>query len=225
MKCLEIIVCVHVHNLHPVCTTSKVGANLQILKDTVHVARNTPRMQISHINEAKTFMMSVNHHNQCSFSYVICSFFASIKGTFLKDSCNTKLRTYCKFKKTYTFENYLGVSVDKKIISQYSKLRLSSNRLNIEVGRYTRTPVNLRTCNICSSSDIEDEFRLMCVCSKFSDIRNNLFKAISKFVVNFDTLSLEENILMVLSSQQSDVNLLVVDYVNKCFEVRVMHQE
>ena len=31
-------------------------------------------------------------------------FFASFKGTFLKDSCNTKLRTYCKF--TYTFENY-----------------------------------------------------------------------------------------------------------------------
>ena len=139
--------------------------------------------------------------------------FASIKGTFLKDSCNTKLRTYCKFKKTYTFENYLGVSVDKKIISQYSKLRLSSHRLNIEVGRYTRTPVNLRTCNICSSSDIEDEFHLMCVCSKYSDIRNNLFEAISKFVVNFDTLSLLEFFLMILSSQQPDVNLLVVDYV------------
>ena len=30
---------------------------------------------------------------------------------------------------------------------------------------------------------------------------------------------------MLLSSQQSDVNLQVVDYVNKCFEVRVMHQE
>ena len=149
--------------------------------------------------------------------------FASIKGTFLKDSCNTKLRTYCKFKKTYTFENYLGVSVDKKIISQYSNLRLSSHRLNIEVGRYrTRPPVNLRTCNICSSSDIEDEFHLMCVCSKYSDIRNNLFEPISKFVVNFDTLSLLEKFLMILSSQQSDVNLLVVDYVNKCFEVRVM---
>ena len=55
----------------------------------------------------------------------------------------------------------------------------------------------------------------MCVCPKYSDIRNNLFEAISKFVVNFDTLSLEENFLMLLSSQQSDVNLLVVDYVNK----------
>ena len=49
-------------------------------------------------------------------------FFAFIKGTFLKDSCNTKLRTYCKFKKTYTFENYLGVSVVKKIISQVFKV-------------------------------------------------------------------------------------------------------
>ena len=29
---------------------------------------------------------------------------------------------------------------------------------------------------------------------------------------------------MLLSSQQSDVNLLVADHVNKCFEVRVMHQ-
>ena len=84
---------------------------------------------------------------------------------------------------------YLGVSVDKKIISQYSKLRLSSHRLNIEVGRYTRTPVNLRTCNICSSSDIEDEFHLMCVCPKYSDLKNNIFEAISKFVVKFDTLS------------------------------------
>ena len=111
-----------------------------------------------------------------------------------------------------------------KIISQYSKVRLSSHRFNIEVGRYTRTPVNLRTCNIFSSSDIEDEFHLMCVCPKYSDIRNILFEAISKFVVNFDTLSLED-FFMLLSSQQSDVNLLVVDYVNKCFEVRVMHQE
>ena len=66
---------------------------------------------------------------------------------------------------------------------------------------------------------------VMHVCSKYSDIRNNLFEAISKFVVNFDTLSLEEKFLMLLSSQQSEVNLLVVDYVNKCFEVRVMHQE
>ena len=63
----------------------------------------------------------------------------------------------------------------------------------------------------------------MCVCPKYSDIRNNLFEAISKFVVNFESLG--EKILMLLSSQESDVNLLVVDYVNKCFEVRVMHQE
>ena len=63
----------------------------------------------------------------------------------------------------------------------------------------TRTPVNLRMCNICSSSDIEDEFHLMCVCPKYSDIRNNLFEAISKFVVNFDTLSLDEFFFVTLA--------------------------
>ena len=103
-------------------------------------------------------------------------------------------------------------------------MRLSSNWLIIEVKRYSRTPVYLRTCRICSSSEIEDEFHLMWVSPKYAYLRNNLFEAISKFVVNFNTLSLNANVLMLVSSQQSGVNLLVVDYVNKCFEVRVMYQ-
>ena len=105
-----------------------------------------------------------------------------IRRRFQTEAINAKL--FLKlFDTCVKHKNYLGVSVDKKIISQYSKLRISSHRLNIEVRRYTRTPVNLRMCNICSSSDIEDEFHLMCVCPMYSDIRNNLFEAISKFVV------------------------------------------
>ena len=103
-------------------------------------------------------------------------------------------------------------------------MRLSSHRLNIEVGRYSRTPVNLRIRNICSSSEIEDKFHLMCVCLKYAYLKNIFFEAFS-FVVNFDTLSLDKIYLMLLSSQQSDVNLLVVDYVNKYFEVRFMLRE
>ena len=54
---------------------------------------------------------------------------------------------------------------------------------------------------------------------------NIFFEDIGKFIVDFDTLSLHERFVMLLSSQQSDVNLLVVNYVNKCFELRAMHQE
>ena len=38
------------------------------------------------------------------------------------------------------------------------------------------------------------------------------------FVVNSDTLCLENKFLLLLGSQQLDVNLLVLNYVNKCFE-------
>ena len=58
------------------------------------------------------------------------SFFASIKGTLHKDNSSNKLRSYCKFKTTYTFENYLVVKTDKTSISKYAKLRISNHRLN-----------------------------------------------------------------------------------------------
>ena len=52
------------------------------------------------------------------------------------------------------------------------------------------------------------------------------FEDIGKFIVDFGTLiSLHERFVMLLSSKQSDVNLLVVNYVNKCFKPRAMHQE
>ena len=46
------------------------------------------------------------------------------------------------------------------------------------------------------------------------------FFDIGKFIVDFDTLCLHEIFMMLLSSQPSDNNLLVVNYVNKCFELR-----
>ena len=55
--------------------------------------------------------------------------------------------------------------------------------------------------------------------------RNQLFADTAKFIVNFDTLCLEDKFLLLLGSQQLDVNLLVLNYVNKCFETQAMHQE
>ena len=45
-----------------------------------------------------------------------------------------------------------------------TKLRISTHRLNIELGRYAKTSVHLRTCNISNSLEIEDKFHVICVC-------------------------------------------------------------
>ena len=82
------------------------------------------------------------------------------------------LRSYCKFKTTNIFENHLAVKTDKISISKYAKLRISNHRLNIELGRNAKTPVHLRTCNICNTLEIEDEYHFICVCHKYCDLRN-----------------------------------------------------
>ena len=96
------------------------------------------------------------------------------------------------------------------------------------LGWYAKTPVHLRTCNICNTLETEDEYHFICVCHKYCDLRNQLFADIAKFIVNFDTLCLEDKVLLLLSFQQLDMNLLVlhVNYVNKCFETwAIMHRE
>ena len=39
-------------------------------------------------------------------------------------------------------------------------------------------------------------------------LRNQLFADIAKFIVNFDTLFLKDKFLLILGSQQVDMNLL-----------------
>ena len=47
-----------------------------------------------------------------------------------------------------------------------------------------------------------------------------------KFLSNFDTLSLQDKLLLLFGSQETDINTsLVINYVSKCFETRAMHHE
>ena len=61
---------------------------------------------------------------------------------------------------------------------------------------------------ICNPLDIEDEFHFICVCDKYDDLRKVLFDGSAK--VNFDTLSFEDKFLLLLGSQQTDINSLVI---------------
>ena len=61
------------------------------------------------------------------------------------------------------------------------------------------------------------------MCHNYCDLRNQLFADIATFIINFDTLCLEDKVLLLLGSQDLDVNLLVINYVDKCFETRAMH--
>ena len=56
-------------------------------------------------------------------------------------------------------------------------MRVSSHRLCIETGRWTkpnRTPVNERICTLCNK--LEDEFHFIIECTRYVDLRKQFIK-------------------------------------------------
>ena len=51
-------------------------------------------------------------------------------------------------------------------------LRLSSHKLNIEIGRHNNIDRQDRKCIICNLNDIEDEFHFVLVCPDYINLRN-----------------------------------------------------
>ena len=70
----------------------------------------------------------------------------------------------------FNFQKYLtSVNIAKYRIA-LCKLRLSSHRLNVEVGRWNNTPVNERLCTTCNV--LEDEFHFIFECQRFVNLRS-----------------------------------------------------
>ena len=67
----------------------------------------------------------------------------------------------------------------RKFCQAFSRLRMSSHRLEIEPGRWTRpnsTPLDDRKCNLCNV--LEDEFHFVLECNMFVEFRKNTYLGI-----------------------------------------------
>jgi len=80
-----------------------------------------------------------------------------------------KLRTYREIKQDFTFENYLDTNF-KIYRNSFTRFRISAHTLNIERGRYTRTPLEERLCIKCSENIVEDEYHLF-TCVYYKDLQ------------------------------------------------------
>jgi len=94
------------------------------------------------------------------------------KQEWFADVCTLdKLCTYREFKTLLNPERYLfsvEISSHRKALSQ---LRCSSHSLFIEVGRLKNIDRESRTCVLCDTGDIEDEFHFVLICNFFTILR------------------------------------------------------
>ena len=83
-----------------------------------------------------------------------------------------KALAYFNFKQDFCLENILL----RYLVTFYIlffKLRTCNHKLPIEIGRWNRTEIGERKCNLCPAIDIGDEFHFVCKCSYFSEERSS----------------------------------------------------
>ena len=140
-------------------------------------------------------VLNISNHNISS--KLKSSFESMWKRKINKDK---KLRTYCKIKEHFRYEDYLD---DLKFCERrlVTKLRISAHNFRIETGRHTRpiTPLEDRKCIQCTSGDIEDEFHVIINCPKYAEKRLYIFKNIISECPSFATLNDESKFYFMLN--------------------------
>ena len=91
---------------------------------------------------------------------------------------SNKLRmyhVYRMFKSEYGVEPYVLSVRARGHRSALARLRAGVAPINIEIGRYTNTPVDNRECPFCPGT-VEDEEHILMSCPKYNTVRDGLFK-------------------------------------------------
>ena len=129
----------------------------------------------------------------------------------------SKMHTYCLFKKDFEREQYVTEIKNPAIRKTISKFRLSDHKLDIETQRYHRPKKgpDERICITCG--EVEDEIHCLMSCKLNIDEREKLFSKISEYNKTFNRLNDKAKFIYLLGSTQiCDEN--VYQFVNQCLK-------
>ena len=89
-----------------------------------------------------------------------------------------RCRLYKEIKTVFCCESYMNCEIKQNLRVNYTKLRLSSHKFLVESARWRKVkiPYAQRTCTLCSSGDIEDEYHIVLICENFRDVRLKYIK-------------------------------------------------
>ena len=96
-----------------------------------------------------------------------------------------KLRTFKTFKNNYKLENYIKMKLDKQMVFNFARLRISNHSLEIETGRYKKKMLVQRLCKICNDGFIEDEMHFLMTCKAYRSERSEVFENFNALIVPF----------------------------------------
>ena len=131
-----------------------------------------------------------------------------------------KLRTYTRFKYEYGTEKYVSSLLSKGQRSILAQFRSGILPLKIETGRYTDTPIQLRTCDVCTSNSIEDEMHFLLECDLYKDERELLYSKVRPLYENFDEI--DDDVKLLIFMNDEDLFGNTARYLTDAYKKRSM---
>jgi len=161
--------------------------------------------------------------NKANFNTLIVNSLKSVYNNLWLDvikNHQSKLRTYCQFKLSFSDENYVTL-LKRQYRSTFCKLRISCHKLRIEMGRYSspKLPPEQRICSHCNLGEIEDEFHFIMKCTLYNDFRQKLLSQIND-IFDIDNFNDNEKFNLIMSANDYDTTRAVSSYIHAAFEKR-----
>ncbi len=122
-----------------------------------------------------------------------------------------KLRTYYTVKKYFEYEKYLDLQGDFTLRRNITKVRISSHKLEIEAGRYSKKWKNethekdKRLCRNCDLGEVEDEEHAVMVCPKYNPARKIMIDTLIEAFPCFQDLTKNEKFIFIMQCRDSEV--------------------
>ena len=81
--------------------------------------------------------------------------------------------TYSYFKSEYKLENYWYILPKHYALSMF-RFRTSNPKIPVETGRWTKTPLHERICELCNTNEVGSEKHYLMSCPYFDNERSSL---------------------------------------------------
>ena len=155
---------------------------------------------------------------------------------------HNKLRTYKRYKSSFTREPYVDLVRNRNQRSSLARLRSGSHFLGIEKGRWTRpvTPLDKRTCSYCSPPStstpsspssgstpsspspgpVDDEKHFLVGCTRFATQQTSAFTELSSLVPGFVDMSDSDKFVTLLCPTQPKAAKIANRLIKLMFELR-----
>jgi len=172
------------------------------------------------INSDRNTSFAQSEVNQRLKDNFVQNFYSEMNSPGMKENQGNKLRTYRKFKLTYEREKYLEIT-NFSYRRAMTKLRISDHPLQIEAGRYTRTPPDDRICMFCNKNVrcIENEMHFVLECSLYNDMRNSLVN-VKRVKEKYTNITKVDMFKYLMSSTNYDILEELCKFVYSCFKRR-----